>query len=319
MGNDIYLVTGGAGFIGSNIVDHLLNAGKRVRVLDNFSTGRRENLEGLSDAVELIEGDIRDFDTVARAVSGCGCVLHQAALPSVVRSIDDPLTAHQVNVDGTLNLLLAARDAGVGRVVCASSSSVYGDSPALPKQEDMAPRPLSPYAVGKLAGEYYCAVFSRLYGLSCVALRYFNVFGPRQDPRSQYAAVIPNFFNALCGGGEPVIDGDGNQSRDFTFVKNVAEANLLACEAALPGGEVMNIACGEAISINDLLRLIQEILGVHAAPRYGKPRPGDVRHSLADITRAREKLGFTPSVSLKDGLRRAAAYYTQHRASAKAS
>lgn len=319
MSNNIYLVTGGAGFIGSNIVDHLLDAGKRVRVLDNFSTGRRENLEGLADAVELIEGDIRDFDTVARAVSGCGCVLHQAALPSVVRSIDDPLTAHQVNVGGTLNVLLAARDAGVGRVVYASSSSVYGDSPALPKQEDMAPRPLSPYAVGKLVGEYYCAVFSRLYGLSCVALRYFNVFGPRQDPRSQYAAVIPNFFNALCGGGEPVIDGDGNQSRDFTFVKNVAEANLLACEAALPGGEVMNIARGEAVSINDLLRLMQEVLGVSATPRHGNPRPGDVRHSLADITRAREKLGFTPSVSLKDGLRCAAAYYTQRRASAKAN
>ena len=319
MSNDTYLVTGGAGFIGSNIVERFLDAGKRVRVLDNFSTGRRENLEGLSNRIELIEGDIRDFDTVARAVSGCACVSHQAALPSVVRSIHDPLTAHQVNVDGTLNLLLAARDAGVRRVVYASSSSVYGDSPALPKQEDMAPRPLSPYAVGKLTGEYYCTVFSRLYGLSCVALRYFNVFGPRQDPRSQYAAVIPNFFNALCGGGEPVIDGDGDQSRDFTFVINVAEANLLACEAALPGGEVMNIACGEAVSINDLLRLIQEVLGVSATPRYGKPRPGDVRHSLADITRARDTLGFTPSISLREGLRRSAAYYKERRASVKAS
>jgi len=318
VGKDIYLVTGGAGFIGSNIVELLLGAGKRVRVLDNFSTGRRENLEGMSDDIGLLEGDIRDVATVARAVSGCAYVMHQAALPSVVRSIEDPLTAHQVNVDGTLNLLLAARDAGVRRVVYASSSSVYGDSPALPKREDMVPRPLSPYAVGKLTGEYYCAVFSRLYGLSCIALRYFNVFGPRQDPRSQYAAVIPNFFSALCGGGEPVIDGDGNQSRDFTFVRNVAEANLSACEAELSGGEVMNIACGEATSINDLFRLVQEVLGVSATPRYGTPRAGDVRHSLADIARAREKLGFSPSVSLGEGLRRAAAYYREYGAGVKA-
>ena len=310
-GNDIYLVTGGAGFIGSNIVELMLDEGKRVRVLDNFSTGRRENLEGLSDRIELIEGDIRDSATVKRAVAGCVCVVHQAALPSVVRSIEDPLVSHQVNVDGTLNVLLSARDAGVRRVVYASSSSVYGDSPTLPKREDMTPRPLSPYAVGKITGEYYCSVFSRLYGLSCISLRYFNVFGPRQDPCSQYAAVIPNFFGTLCRGEEAVIDGDGGQSRDFTFVKNVAEANLLACGAALPGGEVLNIACGESTSINELFRLVQEVLGISAAPRYGKPRPGDVRHSLADITMALEKLGFTPSVGLKDGLRRAAEYYRE--------
>jgi nucleoside-diphosphate-sugar epimerase len=309
MDNDIYLVTGGAGFIGSNIVELMLEEGKRVRVLDNFSTGRRENLEGLSDRIELIEGDVRDLATVTRAMAGCACVVHQAALPSVVRSTEDPLASHQVNADGTLNVLLAARDAGSRRVVYASSSSVYGDSPTLPKREDMAPRPLSPYAVGKLAGEYYCTVFSRLYGLSCVSLRYFNVFGPRQDPCSQYAAVIPNFFGALCRGEQAVIDGDGDQSRDFTFVRNVAEANLLACEAELPGGEVMNVACGESTSINDLFRLVREILGISAAPRHGAPRPGDVRHSLADITKAREKLGFIPSVGLREGLRRAAEYY----------
>lgn len=309
MNNDIYLVTGGAGFIGSNIVELMLDEGKRVRVLDNFSTGRRENLEGLVDSIELIEGDIRDLATVARAAAGCACVVHQAALPSVVRSIEDPLASHQVNVDGTLNVLLAARDAGVRRVVYASSSSVYGDSPTLPKREDMMPSPLSPYAVGKLSGEYYCAIFSRLYGLSCISLRYFNVFGPKQDPSSQYAAVIPNFFGAICRGEEAVIDGDGNQSRDFTFVKNVAEANLLACEAALSGGEVVNVACGESTSINELFHLIQEVLGISASPRYGEPRSGDVRHSLADIARAREKLGFTPSIGLKEGLRRAAEYY----------
>jgi nucleoside-diphosphate-sugar epimerase len=309
MANDIYLVTGGAGFIGSNIVELMLEKGKRVRVLDNFSTGRRENLDGFVEDIELIEGDILDIPTVTRAAAGCSCIVHQAALPSVVRSVEDPLSSHQVNVDGTLNVLLAARGGGVRRVVYASSSSVYGDSPTLPKRADMIPRPLSPYAVGKLAGDYYCTVFSRLYGLSCISLRYFNVFGPKQDPSSQYAAVIPNFFGAICRGEEAVIDGDGNQSRDFTFVRNVAEANLLACEAALPGAEVMNVACGESTSINELFRLIQEVLGVSTAPRHGAPRPGDVRHSLADITRAREKLGFTPPVGLGEGLRRTAEYY----------
>ncbi|MEJ2744400.1 MAG: SDR family oxidoreductase [bacterium] len=309
MANDIYLVTGGAGFIGSNIVELMLGKGKRVRILDNFSTGRRENLDGLSDRIEIIEGDVRDPETVKRAVAGCAYVVHQAALPSVVRSVEEPLASHQVNVDGTLNVLLAARDAGIRRVVYASSSSVYGDSPTSPKKEEMTPRPLSPYAVGKLAGEYYCTVFSRLYGLSCISLRYFNVFGPRQDPNSQYAAVIPNFFGALCRGEEAVIDGDGDQSRDFTFVKNVAEANLLACEATLTGGEVVNVACGESTSISELFQLIREILRVSASPRHGGARPGDVRHSLADITKAREKLGFAPSIGLKEGLRRTAEYY----------
>lgn len=308
----IYLVTGGAGFIGSNIIELLLKNGKRVRVLDNFSTGRRENLKRFGGSVEIIEGDIRDIGTVKRAVAGCGVVLHQAALPSVLRSVEDPATSHEVNITGTLNLLLASREAGVRRVVYASSSSVYGDNPELPKREEMAPCPLSPYAVGKLAGEHYCMVFSGLYGLSCVALRYFNVFGPGQDPHSQYAAVIPNFFRALCRGEAPLVDGDGNQSRDFTFVRNVAEANIRACEAALEGGEVLNIACGEGTTINDLLTHIQEVLGVSVSPRRGAGRPGDVRHSRADIARAREKLGYCPSTGLREGLRLSAAYYRKH-------
>ncbi|MCX6354552.1 MAG: SDR family oxidoreductase [Candidatus Aureabacteria bacterium] len=308
MSDSIYLVTGGGGFIGSNIVELLLKEGKRVRVLDNFSTGRRENLKGFS-GIDLIEGDIRDYETVKRAVSGVGFLLHQAALPSVLRSVEDPLTSHQVNVTGTLNLLLAARDAGVRRFVFASSSSVYGDGPELPKREDTLPRPLSPYAVQKLAGEHYCRVFSRLYGLSCILLRYFNVFGPRQDPNSQYAAVIPNFFTSLCQGKAPVIHGDGNQSRDFTFVKNVAEANLLACGAKLEAEEVMNIACGEGTSINDLHSIIQGALGVAIAPHRDAPRAGDVRHSRADISKARDKIGYTPSVSLGEGVRISSGYY----------
>ncbi|MCX6357089.1 MAG: SDR family oxidoreductase [Candidatus Aureabacteria bacterium] len=308
---DRYLVTGGAGFIGSNIVELLLAKGRPVRVLDNFSTGRRQNLKGYERQIELIEGDIRDAAVVARAVEGCACVIHQAALPSVVRSVEDPRVSHEVNATGTLNLLIAARDAKVRRFVYASSSSVYGDSPELPKREEMVPRPFSPYAVGKLAGEAYCMVFSRLYGMSCVALRYFNVFGPRQDPNSSYAAVIPNFFKALCSGVAPLIDGDGNQSRDFTFVTNVAEANILAADAVLEGGEVINIACGEGISINGLLELLHEILGVGIEPRHGAQRPGDVRHSRADISRAARLIGYRPGIDLREGLRLSVPYYRQ--------
>ncbi len=309
MAKDIYLVTGGAGFIGSHIVELLLERGESVRVLDNFSTGRRENLAGFSKKIELIEGDLRDTEAVRRAISNCSYVLHQAALPSVARSVQDPVTTHQVNVIGTINLLLAARDAGVKRVVFASSSAVYGDSPVLPKREDMPARPLSPYAVGKLAGEQYCRIFSQLYDMRCVSLRYFNVFGPRQNPNSQYAAVIPNFFKALCEGQAPVIDGDGDQTRDFTFVRNVTEVNLLACKAEVKGGEVMNIACGERTSINELLRLIQETLNVSKEPRHGPPRPGDVRDSLADIEMARRVVGYSPSVDLREGLGITAGYY----------
>lgn len=311
MAQGIYLVTGGAGFIGSNIVELLLQRGKRVRVFDNFSTGRRENLAEFSREIELVEGDLRDPAAVERAVAGAAFVSHQAALPSVARSVEEPLLSNQVNVDGTLALLVAARDAGVRRFVFASSSSVYGDSPSLPKHEEMAPAPLSPYAVGKLAGEHYCRVFSRLFNLPCVALRYFNVFGARQDPRSQYAAVIPNFFKALCAGTAPVIDGDGEQSRDFTHVRNVAEANARALEAPLRAGEVMNIACGAAVSVNALYRMVGETLGVSIPARRGAPRPGDVRHSLADISRARELLGLTPAIGLEEGLRLAAPYYRE--------
>lgn len=311
MAQEIYLVTGGGGFIGSNIVQLLLERGKRVRVFDNFSTGRRENLKAFAADVDLVEGDIRDPGAVQRALAGVAFVSHQAAIPSVLRSVEDPFTSNQVNIDGTLNVLLAARDAGVKRLVFASSSSVYGNNPVFPKSEGMVPEPLSPYAVGKLAGEHYCGVFSCLFSLPCVALRYFNVFGPRQDPRSQYAAVIPNFFGALCAGKPPVIDGDGEQSRDFTYVGNVAEANLRALEAPLRGGEVVNIACGEATTVNALCRLIGETLGVSIPPRRGATRPGDVRYSLADVSQAREKLGFTSAIGLREGLRLTAPYYRE--------
>lgn len=317
MAEELYLVTGGAGFIGSNIVELLLQRGKRVRVLDNFSTGRRENLAAFSRDIEIIEGDLRDPRAIKKAVAGAAFVSHQAALPSVSRSVEDPVGSNQVNVDGTLALLIAARDAGIRRLVFASSSSVYGDRPSLPKREGMAPAPLSPYAVGKLAAEHYCIVFSRLFGLPCVVLRYFNVFGTRQDPRSQYAAVIPNFFKALCTRTAGVIDGDGEQSRDFTYVRNVAEANLRALEAPLRGGEVMNIACGMAVTINALYRRIGETLGVSIPPRRGAPRLGDVRHSLADISRAREKLGYAPAIGLEEGLRLAAPFYREMYGAAK--
>lgn len=303
------LVTGGAGFIGSHIVALLLETGRRVRVLDNFSTGRMENLAGLAGQLEVIEGDVRDQHTARRAVDGCSSVSHQAALPSVLRSIEDPIGSNLVNVGGTLNMLVAARDAGVRRFVYASSSSVYGDSPELPKREDMLPLPLSPYAAGKLAGEHYCAVFSRLFGMSCISLRYFNVFGPRQDPNSPYAAVIPRFFMGLMGKGELVIDGDGEQTRDFTFVRNVAEANLRALESSLPGGEAVNIACGESTSINNLFSIMRKIVGSDLEPRHGMPRPGDVLHSRADISKARETIGFTPTIGLEEGLRITAGYF----------
>lgn len=309
MDKETYLVTGGAGFIGSHIVDFLLEKGVGVRVLDNFSTGSRKNIEAARDDIELIEGDIRDIGTVSRAVSGCACVIHQAALPSVVRSIEDPLTVHEINVDGTLKILLASRDAGVRRLVFASSSSVYGSNPKLPKKEDMLPSPLSPYAVGKLVGEHYCSVFSRIYGLSTVALRYFNVFGPRQDPASHYAAVVPKFFTALFRGEAPLVHGDGEQSRDFTFVRNVAEANWKACSAPIEENGVFNIACGEQTTLNLLLRLIQRACGVSTPAQHGPPRPGDVRHSLADISRAGKELGYTASVGLEDGLRLVSEYY----------
>ena len=301
-----YLVTGGGGFIGSNIVEELLKRGHKVRVLDNFSTGKRENLLPFLDRIELVEGDIRSYHIVRAAVEGVDFILHQAALPSVPRSINDPLTTNEVNVVGTLNILNAAKDVGVKRIVYASSSSIYGDLETMPKTEDMLPKPLSPYAVSKLAGEKYCQVFTRLYGLETVALRYFNVFGPRQDPNSQYSAVIPKFINMIQQGQSPTVFGDGEQSRDFTFVQNVVHANLLACEEGLENlsGEVFNIAFGKRVTINNLLDHINQILKTDVKPIYADPRPGDVKHSLANIGKARQFLGYEPEVDFEEGLRR---------------
>ncbi len=304
-----YLVTGGAGFIGSNIVEELLKRGHQVRVLDNFATGRRENLAPFLNQIELIEGDLRSYHIVREAVDGMDFILHQGALPSVPRSIKDPITSNEVNVGGTLNVLDAARDAGVERVVFASSSSIYGDSEKLPKQEDMTPNPLSPYAVSKLAGEKYCQVFARIYGLHTVALRYFNVFGPRQDPTSQYSAVIPKFITAILNDKQPTIYGDGTQSRDFTFVTNVVEANILATEADFPPGMVFNCACHERIDLNQLVHDINDILGKNIQPVYTDPRPGDVKHSFADIERIRKYLGYEPKVYFREGLEKTVAWY----------
>ena len=316
-GSRKYLVTGGAGFIGSNIVEALLRRGESVVVLDDFCTGRRDNLDAVLKALqggerelEIIEGDIRNAATVRMAMRGVSCVLHQAALPSVQRSIEDPVSSHEVNSSGTLNLLVAARDAGVGRFVYASSSSVYGDSAQLPKVETMTPAPLSPYAISKLAGEYYCRVFHGLYGLQTISLRYFNVFGPRQDPGSPYAAVVPNFINAIASGKPPVVHGDGLQSRDFTYIGNAVDANLKACEAPpRAAGRAYNIACGQSATLLDLLRILWRLSGSTIAPIHERPRPGDVRHSLADISQAREAFNYEPRVGLEEGLRHTIAWF----------
>lgn len=310
-----FLVTGGAGFIGSHLVRHLLGEGAQVRVLDNFLTGRRENLADVEEnpALRIIEGDIRDAGDVAEAMKGVQYVLHQAALPSVPRSVADPVTSMAIGVDGTLNILMAARDAGVKRVVYASSSSIYGDTPVLPKIETMSPTPLSPYAISKLTGEHLCAVFSRLHGLPTVALRYFNVFGPRQDPASTYAAVVPKFVTNSLKGEPSLIYGDGGQTRDFTYIDNVVAANRLACEADEPAwGKAMNVACGERISVLELFQRIARACGHEGLkPRHEEVRAGDVRHSLADISRASELLGFVPGVDLEDGLVRTIDWYRQ--------
>ncbi|RLC55839.1 MAG: LPS biosynthesis protein WbpP [Chloroflexota bacterium] len=307
-----YLVTGGAGFIGSHIVAELVRRGERVRVFDNFSTGQEANLAPVRQAIELIRGDLRDLAAVRRAVSGVDYVLHQGALASVARSVDDPLASDTCNVVGTLNLLIAARDAGVRRVVYASSSSVYGDSPTLPKREDMKPAPKSPYAVSKLAGEHYCRAFTEVYGLETVSLRYFNVFGPRQDPTSQYAAVIPIFITALLRGKPPTVHGDGRQSRDFTYVTNNVQANLLAATAPGVAGQVFNVACGKRYTLLELLAILRDILSTDVTPVHTAPRPGDVRHSLADISKAQQALGYRVEVPFEEGLRRTVAWYIQH-------
>lgn len=307
-----YLITGGGGFIGSNLVEELLNRGEYVCVLDNFATGRRENLKPFLKDIQLIEGDLRSYHTVQKAVQEVDFVLHQAALPSVPRSINDPITTNQVNIDGVLNLLHACLDNRVSRFVYASSSSVYGDNPVSPKEESMVPNPKSPYAVTKLTGEYYCKVFFQLHGLETVCLRYFNVFGPRQDPNSQYSAVIPKFVKALKAGKQPTIYGDGEQSRDFTYVLNNVNANLLACESPGIGGKVFNIACQKAYTLNDLVALLNDILGTDIEPKYLDDRPGDIKHSLADITRAREELLYEPKVDFREGLERLVKEFETH-------
>ncbi len=316
------LVTGGAGFIGSNLVRSLLARGDAVRVLDDFSTGKRENLAGLEGELEIIEGDIRNEATCSEACRGVEAIFHQAAIGSVPRSIEDPLTTHRVNVDGTLNLLIAAREARVKRFVYASSSSVYGDAPEKAKDESLRPRPLSPYAVSKLAGELYTLVFSRLYGVEGVALRYFNVFGPRQDPSSMYAAVVPKFIAALLDGTRPTIYGDGKQTRDFTYVENVVRANLLALECPSSAcGKAYNIACGSAISVNELFRLIRGEIGPQVGrirPIRAAERPGDVKHSLASIKLAQAELGYVPTVAVEEGIRLTVEWFRAQRPAAQA-
>ncbi|MBK7702714.1 MAG: SDR family oxidoreductase [bacterium] len=308
------LVTGGAGFIGSHLTAALVARGDRVTVLDNLSTGKLANLAAVRDGITFVEGSITDPETARRCCEGIDVVFHQAALASVPRSVDDPLTSHLHNVDGTLNLLVAARDAGVKRLVYAASSSAYGDSPSLPKREDMKYDPMSPYAVQKYVGELYLAVFARLYGLSCVGLRYFNVFGPRQDPQSQYAAVVPIFITRLLAGEAPVINGDGTFSRDFTYIDNVVHANLCAAEAPDPGGRTVNVACGDRFSLNELYALIQRHAGSTLPAVHGPARAGDVPHSQADISLAREVIGYTPQVDFTTGLARTVAWYREQKA-----
>jgi nucleoside-diphosphate-sugar epimerase len=308
-----YLVTGGAGFIGSHMVEALRRRGDRVRVVDSLVTGKRSNLAHIAD-VEFLEGDLADQAIARQAVDGVEYVLHQAAIPSVPRSVEDPLTSNRANIDATLSLLVAARDAGVKRVVYAGSSSAYGNAAALPKQEDMATGPLSPYALQKLVGEQYMQMFTELYGLSTVTIRYFNVFGPRQDPSSAYSGVISLFIRYLVEGRAPTIHGDGEQTRDFTFVTNVVDGALRASQAgAQVSGKVINVATSSRISLNDLFRTIKGITGATVEPVYGPPRAGDVRDSLADITRARELLGYTPAVGLEEGLRQTVAWFMSTR------
>ncbi|MDO9318382.1 MAG: SDR family oxidoreductase [Gammaproteobacteria bacterium] len=304
----IYLVTGGAGFIGSHIAAHLCSLGADVRVLDNFSTGKRENLDGLP--VTLIEGDIRDAACVAAAVEGVDTIFHQAALCSVSRSMQDPASTHDVNVNGTVTLLDAARKAGTRRFVMASSSSVYGDSDVFPKHEDMRTDPLSPYAVSKLICEFYCQLYWKAFGLDTVALRYFNVFGPRQDPHSEYSAVIPRFVHAMVQGASPHIYGDGLQSRDFTFVNDVVQANMAAASSSYSPGQVMNIACGNRWTLIDLINSLEKILQRQTRPVFESARRGDVKHSQASIRKAQTMIGFAPEVMFDDGLRKTVDWFT---------
>jgi nucleoside-diphosphate-sugar epimerase len=306
-----YLVTGGAGFIGSHIAEFLAARGDSVRVLDNLSTGKKENLAGFIGRVEFIEGDIRDLDACRRAVRGVEHVLHQAALASVTGSIADPLLTNAINVTGTLNLLLSARDAGVRSFVLASSSAVYGDDPAMPKREGREGRPLSPYGTSKRVGEKYGELFHELCGMKTVALRYFNVFGPRQDPMSDYAAVIPVFITKVLRGERPVIYGDGEQSRDFIYVKSVVQANITAAESPDTGGEALNVASGKGLTVNALLAAVNGIVGTEIQAVHAEPRPGDIKHSVADIAKARRVMGFEPQIPFMDGLKDTVSWYRE--------
>ncbi len=308
----MFLVTGGAGFVGSHLTEALVNRGHKVRVIDNFATGKKKNIAHILDKIELLEGDIRNPDDCQRAVKDVSVVLHQAAVPSVPKSVQDPVTSHQANVDGTFNMLMAAKDAGVKRFVYAASSSAYGDTEISPKHEQILPGPKSPYAVNKLVGEYYCRAFYECFGLQTISLRYFNVFGPRQDPASQYAAAIPAFVTAILEDRQPTVYGDGEQSRDFTFIENVIEANLLAAGAPETHGEVINIACGQSVTINEIIKQINELLGKNIEPIYTDPRPGDVRHSLADITLAYQVIGYKPIVYFDEGLKKAIDWYVNN-------
>ena len=303
-----YLVTGGAGFIGSHLVEELVRRGERVRVVDNLSTGKRENIAHVS-SVEFVEGDLADLEVARRTVAGVDYVLHQAAIPSVPRSVQDPITSNRANIDASLNVLVAARDAGVKRLVYAGSSSAYGDTPTLPKLETMPTAPLSPYALQKLVAEQYCQMFTRLYGLETVTIRYFNVFGPRQDPSSPYSGVISLFISALCEGRQPTIYGDGEHTRDFTYVANVVDGVLRACTATGASGEVINVATGGRISLNTLFKTIRDLVNARVEPIYAPPRPGDVKDSQADISKARRLLGYQPVVSFEEGLARTVAWY----------
>jgi len=312
----LHLVTGGAGFIGSHLAERLLADGHDVRVLDDFSSGKEANLDFAPPAkggrLEVMRGDVSDEEVARRAVSGVACVYHQAAIPSVPRSIDNPAATHRANATGTLNLLIAARDAKVSRFVYASSSSVYGDTPTLPKVESMTPAPLSPYAISKLSAEHYARVFHRIYGLPTIGLRYFNIFGPRQDPTSQYAAVVPRFITAIAAGRAPVIYGDGEQTRDFNYVGNAVEANLRAAACSDSAfGMTFNVACGARISLLDLVDRINGIFGTRVVPVHEESRPGDVKHSLADISLAGKHLGWRPATGLDEGLKKTADWFAR--------
>jgi nucleoside-diphosphate-sugar epimerase len=310
--SETFLVTGGAGFIGSHIAHRLLREGAKVRIVDNLSTGKKERLRDVERCIEFIEDDLADRRVCDRAVQGVEYVLHQAAVPSVHRSIQDPVETNRANIIGTLNLLESCREHGVRRLVYAASSSAYGDTQVLPKKEDMAPNPLSPYALQKFVGERYCKLYDDLYGLETVSLRYFNVFGPSQDPWSEYSAVIPKFATRLQSGQSLVVYGDGEQSRDFTYIDNVVEANLLAIKARRTDGAVINIGCGESLTLNRLIRFLEEILRVQAVVDYEPPRRGDVRHSLADISLARDVLGYQPKVTVLEGLRQTVEFFVSN-------